>query len=152
MPIADLKPRACQDLRAEPSRGVLAGGAKLVNHRAATVFVLADAKKGSPTVPVYVSSYLACIAYLLFVISPLFIPIGVTIVGAISGRRATRREQAAAKAPADSSCADQPHQTEKRSTAASMHTQARDESTSNDRSTSTHDSEPRPSGVAHTRV
>jgi hypothetical protein len=116
------------------------------------IFVLTDAKKGSPTVPEYVSSYLACILYLLFVISPLLIPIGVTIVGAISGRRATRREQTAAKSPAEPSCADQPHQTEKRSTAASMHTQARDESTSHDRSTSTHILEPRPSGVAHTRV
>jgi hypothetical protein len=103
-------------------------------------------------VPTYVSSYLVCIGYILLVMSPLFVPVGVTIAGTISDRRAARREKNGAKSSTATQLNDQSHRTKKRFAAALWHAQACDESIPNDRSTTMQIPESRPSGVAQTRA
>jgi hypothetical protein len=99
-----------------------------------------------------VSSYLICIGLILLVLSPLFIPVGVTVASFISNRRAARREKNGAKSFTAARLDEQSHRTENRFAAASRRADAGDESIPDDRSDKVQIPQSRPSGVAQTRA
>lgn len=103
--------------------------------------------------PPAVSSYLVCIGFILLVMSPLFIPVGVTIAGAIRNRRAARREKNGAKSSTAAQLNDQSQLTKNLFAAASRgHPRTCDESIPIDRSDKVQIPESRPSGVPLTRA
>jgi hypothetical protein len=98
-----------------------------------------------------VSSYLVCIGVILLVLSPLFIPVGVTVVSVIGSRRAAQREKNGAQSSTAAELNGQSQLTKNRFAAASRHAQAGDISIPNDRSDKVQIPQSRPSG-AQTRA